>query len=79
MLESTGLIFWLHLHLTKITSALLCNVVDDPGGLTVEAGLLEYLHLLLSLQPERVDAGEPVVREGEGEGEGGGEEGGPRL
>ena len=45
--------------------------------LAVEAGLLEDLHLLLRLQPERVDAGEPVVRrdlggEGEGEGEGGG-------
>ena len=53
-------------------------------GLAVEAGLLEDLHLLLGLQPERVDAGEPVVGgdlggEGEGEGEGGGEERGPRL
>ena len=73
--DFTGLIFWLLLHLTKITSAL--KWCCWPWILAVEARLLEDLHLLLRLQPQRVDAGQPVVRwdlwgEGEGEGKGGG-------
>ena len=72
------------MHLTKITSAA-WNVVDDGLVLAIEARLLENLHLLFRLQPQRVDAGQPVVArrdlggEWEGEGEGGGEDRGPRF